>query len=89
MGKRRLQRPGSFPTLGPLGSLHQWRHKARASLRCPPWALGVAGIPQGEVRDIWGIPVAITHEIVQEALRLEGMQTLVISLSTKESHRLY
>lgn len=51
VGERRLQRPGSLPTLGPLGSPHQRHPKARASLRCPPWALGVAGTPQGEVRD--------------------------------------
>lgn len=51
VGERRLQRPGSSPTLGPLRFPSPWHPKARASLRCPPWALGVAGTPQGEVRD--------------------------------------
>ena len=43
--------PGPSPTLGSLGPSHQWRHKSRASLRGPPCAHGVAGTPQGEVRD--------------------------------------
>ena len=34
-----------------LGPSHQWGHKSRASLRGPPCAHGVAGTPQGEVRD--------------------------------------
>ena len=42
---------GPSPTLGSLGSSHQWRHKSRVSLRGPPCAHGVAGTPQGEVRD--------------------------------------
>ena len=43
--------PGPSPTLGSLGPSHQWHHKSRASLRGPPCAHGVAGTPQGEVRD--------------------------------------
>ena len=46
--------PGPSPTLGSLGPSHQWRHKSRASLRGPPCAHGVAGTPQGEVRDSLG-----------------------------------
>ena len=42
---------GPSPTLGSLGSSHQWRHKSRVSLRGPPCAHGVASTPQGEVRD--------------------------------------
>ena len=45
--------PGPSPTLGSLGPSHQWHHKSRASLRGPPCAHGVAGTPQGEVRDRW------------------------------------
>ena len=45
--------PGPSPTLGSLGPSHQWHHKSRASLRGPPCAHGVAGTPQGEVRDKW------------------------------------
>ena len=44
--------PGPSLTLGLLGPSHQWCHKSRASLRGPPCAHGVAGTPQGEVRDI-------------------------------------
>jgi hypothetical protein len=51
MGWRRSQRPGPSPTLGSLGPSHHWRHKSRVSLRGPPCALGVSGIPYGEVRD--------------------------------------
>src|SRR4051794_40454140 len=51
MGKRHLQPPGSSSTLGPLNSLHQWHTKTRASLRCPPWVLGVASTPQREVHN--------------------------------------
>ena len=47
--------PGPSPTLGSLGPSHQWRHKSRASLRGPPCAHGVAGTPQGEVRDNNGV----------------------------------
>ena len=43
--------PGPSPTLGSLGPSHQWRYKSRAPLRGPPCAHGVAGTPQGEVRD--------------------------------------
>src|ERR1700737_2742336 len=51
VGGRRSQRPGSSPTLGPLGPSHQRRHKSRVSLRGPPCAHGVSGTPHGEVRD--------------------------------------
>ena len=47
--------PGPSPTLGSLGPSHQWCHKSRASLRGPPCAHGVAGTPQGEVRDNLGL----------------------------------
>ena len=50
--------PGPSPTLGSLGPSHQWRHKSRASLRGPPCAHGVAGTPQGEVRDNMGAGLA-------------------------------
>jgi hypothetical protein len=56
VGGRRSQRPGPSPTLGSLGPSHYRRHKSRVSLRGPPCALGVSGIPFGEVRDnttIW------------------------------------
>ena len=43
--------PAPSLTLGLLGPSHQWCHKSRASLRGPPCAHGVAGTPQGEVRD--------------------------------------
>ena len=46
---------GPSPTLGSLGPSHQWHHKSRASLRGPPCAHGVAGTPQGEVRDRQGL----------------------------------
>lgn len=36
----------SLPTLGPFGYLSPWHLKARASLRCPPWAFGVASTPK-------------------------------------------
>jgi hypothetical protein len=52
MGGRRSQRSGPSPTLGSLGPSHHRRHKSRVSLRGPPCALGVSGIPFGEVRDI-------------------------------------
>ena len=42
---------GPSLTLGLLGPSHQWYHKSQASLRGPPCAHGVAGTPQGEVRD--------------------------------------
>ena len=42
---------GPSPTLGSLGPSHQWRHKSRTSLQGLPCAHGVAGTPQGEVRD--------------------------------------
>ena len=42
---------GPSLTLGLLGPSHQWCHKSWASLRDPPCAHGVAGTPQGEVRD--------------------------------------
>jgi hypothetical protein len=51
VGGRRSQRPGPSPTLGSLGPSHHWRHKSRVSLRSPPCAHGVSGIPYGEVRD--------------------------------------
>ena len=50
--------PGPSPTLRSLGPSHQWHHKSRASLRGPPCAHGVAGTPQGEVRDNDGVVVA-------------------------------
>ena len=43
--------PKPSSTLGSLGPSHQWRHKSRASLRGPPYAHGVVGIPQEEVCD--------------------------------------
>ena len=46
--------PGPSLTLGLLGPSHQWCHKSWASLRGPPCAHGVAGTPQGEVRDNLG-----------------------------------
>jgi hypothetical protein len=52
VGGRRSQRPGPSPTLGSLRPSHHRRHKSRVSLRGPPCALGVSGIPYGEVRDI-------------------------------------
>ena len=58
---KRSQRPGPSPTLGTLGPSHQRRHKSHVSLRGPPCAHGVAGIPHGEVRD--------TMPIVQPALK--------------------
>ena len=51
MGGRRSQRPGPSPTLGSLGPSHHRRHKSGVSLRGPPCAQGVSGIPYGEVRD--------------------------------------
>jgi hypothetical protein len=51
VGGRRSQRPGPSPTLVSLGPSHHLRHKSRVSLRGPPCALGVSGIPYGEVRD--------------------------------------
>ena len=57
--------PGPSPTLGSLGPSHQWHHKSRASLRGPPCAHGVAGTPQGEVRDtgppIRNLETALIH----------------------------
>jgi hypothetical protein len=43
--------PGASPILVSLGPSHHRRHKSRASLRGPPCAHGVSGIPFGEVRD--------------------------------------
>jgi hypothetical protein len=43
--------PGPSPTLRSLGPSHHRRHKSRVSLRGPPCAHGVSGIPFGEVRD--------------------------------------
>ena len=51
LGRRRSQRPGPSPTLGPLGPSHQRRHKSWVSLQGPPCADGVLGTPHGEVRD--------------------------------------
>ena len=51
VGGRRSQRPGPSPTLGSLEPSHHLRHKSRVSLRGPPCAQGVSGIPYGEVRD--------------------------------------
>jgi hypothetical protein len=45
VGGRRSQRPGPSPTLVSLGPSHHRRHKSRVSLRGPPCALGVSGIP--------------------------------------------
>ena len=45
--------PGPSLTLGLLGPSHQWCRKSRASLQGPPCAHGVAGTPQGEVRNSW------------------------------------
>src|ERR1700684_543537 len=45
VGGRRSQRPGPSPTLGSLGPSHHRRHKSRVSLRGPPCAHGVSGIP--------------------------------------------
>ena len=56
--------PGPSPTLGSLGPSHQWRHKSQASLRGPPCAHGVAGTPQGEVRDS-ASGVQIDHDHAQ------------------------
>jgi hypothetical protein len=55
VGGRRSQRPGSSSTLGSLGPSHHRRHKSRLSLRGPPCAHGVSGIPFGEVRDTYGV----------------------------------
>ena len=54
--------PGPSPTLGSLGPSHQWRHKSRASLWGPPCAHGVAGTPQGEVRDNHGLTTTIMSD---------------------------
>ena len=65
--------PGPSPTLGSLGPSHQWRHKSRASLRGPPCAHGVAGTPEGEVRDTLAFNqkleayVANTGDVVNKA----------------------
>src|ERR1700738_2522295 len=45
VGGRRSQSPGPSPTLGSLGPSHHWRHKSWVSLRGPPCAHGVSGIP--------------------------------------------
>jgi hypothetical protein len=51
VGGRRSQRPGPSPTLRSLRPSHHRRHKSRVSVRGPPCAHGVLGIPYGEVRD--------------------------------------
>jgi hypothetical protein len=53
MGGRRFQRPGPSPTLGSVGLSHHRPPKSWVSLRCPPCAHDVLGIPFGEVIDIW------------------------------------
>jgi hypothetical protein len=57
VGGRRSQRLGPSPTLGSLGPSHHRRHKSRVSLRGSPCALGVSGIPYGEVRDNHHLPI--------------------------------
>lgn len=51
MGGRRFQCAGPSPTLGSLGTFHQWCHKFWGSLWGPPCAQVVAGTPHGEVHD--------------------------------------
>jgi hypothetical protein len=48
---RRFQRPGPSLTLGSFGPSHHRRHKSQVSLRDPPCAHCIMGIPYGEVRD--------------------------------------
>ena len=49
---RNSQRPGPSPTLRSLGPSHQRCYKSHVSLRGPPCARGVSGIPHGDVRDM-------------------------------------
>ena len=43
-------------------------YKARALLWCPPWALGIEGTPQGEVRDNIGHMVVQLHMSIHMSL---------------------
>ena len=45
VGGRRSHCPGPSPTLGSFGPSHHWRYKSRVSLRGPPCACSVLGIP--------------------------------------------
>jgi hypothetical protein len=79
VGGRRSQRPGPSPTLVSLGPSHHRRHKSRVSLRGPPCALGVSGIPYGEVRDsyLMAIVAPLAHGLLKELGRFWWMMSFV------------
>ena len=55
VGGRHSQCPRPSSTLGHFGPSHQQHHKSRVSLKGPPCAHGVWGIPHGELHDIFAL----------------------------------